>query len=185
MGATVQTSPRVLPRAVSYAEVALPGAAIGLLSGAFAAGVAALAHLPAGMVAAIGVGLGVPLALFGMLYCVLLAAGRVGVGAVGPVALLWLVGFPLSRLVDEFVVAQAIGQESVLREPLASFLLFQAMLSLGYAIGFLWLHERLAPRWLLRITGHNDVAATLVARYVEHVSSVGARRRERAADRGR
>ncbi|RCV48403.1 hypothetical protein [Marinitenerispora sediminis] len=184
MGAALHPGPRGRSRAACYAEVAVPGAAIGLLSGAFAGGVASLAGLPAAMVAAIAVGLGAPLALFGGLYCVLLAAGRIGVGAVGPVALLWLVGFPLSRLADEFVVAQVLGQESVLREPLLSFLLFQAMLSLGYAIGFLWLHERLAPRWLLRITGHNDVAATLVARYVEHVSSVRARPR-RAADRGR
>ncbi|MFC4566052.1 hypothetical protein ACFO4E_29710 [Nocardiopsis mangrovi] len=172
-----------LPTTVRYAEVAVPGIAIGLVAGAFAAGVAALAGLPAVQTVTIAAALGIPLALLGAGYCVLLAMGRFGVGAVGPAALYWLVGFPLARLIDEYAVAQVLGHDSVLREPLLSFLLFQALLSIGFAIGFLWLHERLAPSWLIRIRGHNPVAADLVERYLNQVEALD-RRRARAPRAG-
>ncbi|MDA8368395.1 MAG: hypothetical protein M0026_00810 [Nocardiopsaceae bacterium] len=165
-----------LPAVTQYAEVAVPGAVIGLVAGAFAAGVAAIAGLPGVQVATIAAGLGIPLALLGAGYCVLLALGRFGVGAVGPVAVYWVIGFPLARLADEYAVAQVLGNDTVLREPLLSFLAFQAMLSIGFAIGFLWLHERLAPHWLVRIRGHNGVAAGLVQRYLQQVEALDRRR---------
>ncbi|MUL44131.1 hypothetical protein FZ103_23720 [Streptomonospora sp. PA3] len=180
---------RHMPVALQYAEVAVPGAGVGLVAGAFAAGVAAMAGLPAVQIATIATGLGVPLALLGAGYCVLLALGKFGVGALGPVAFYWLIGFPLARLVDQFAVATVLGHDQVLREPLLSFLLFQAMLSMGFAIGFLWLHERIAPHLLIRIQYHNPVAAGLVERYVEQATKLEARRRtakeEREAKRAR
>ncbi|MFC4000013.1 hypothetical protein ACFOVU_29140 [Nocardiopsis sediminis] len=178
MGAQIAAAGGV-PTAVRYAEVAAPGAAIGLVAGVFAAAVASLAGLPLVQITTIAAALGVPLALFGAGYCALLAAGRFGVGAVGPAALYWLVGFPLARLIDEYAVAQVLGHDSVLREPLPAFLLFQALLSVGFTIGFLWLHERLAPHWFIRIRGHNPVAADLVERYLQQVDALD-RRRARA-----
>ncbi|QBI54212.1 hypothetical protein [Streptomonospora litoralis] len=181
---THATAPRPVPAALHYAEVAVPGAVIGLVAGAFAAGVAALAGLPAVQIATIATGLGIPLALLGAGYCALLAAGRFGVGAVGPVALYWLVGFPLARLLDQYTVATVLGYDQILSEPLLSFLAFQAMLSIGFAIGFLWLHERLAPHLLIRIQRHNPVAADLVRRYVEQAAA-SAKRPASSAGRGR
>ncbi|MFD0772708.1 hypothetical protein ACFQZ2_02095 [Streptomonospora algeriensis] len=180
---------RQMPAVLQYAETAVPGVGIGLIAGAFAAGVAAMAGLPAVQIATIATGLGIPLALLGAGYCVLLAVGRFGVGALGPVAFYWLIGFPLARLVDQYTVAAVLGHEDVLREPLLSFLAFQAMLSMGFAIGFLWLHERIAPHMLLRIKDHNPVAAGLVERYVSQATELEERRHtaahERAAKRGR
>ncbi|GAA1070848.1 hypothetical protein [Nocardiopsis composta] len=151
--------------ALHYAEAALPGAAIGLVAGSFGAVTAVLAGLGAGLTGAIAVGMGAPLALLGGVYGVLVGRGVIAPGAIGPTALFWVVGFPAARLAEEAFVAAAVGHGAVLREPLPWFLLFQAMLSLGFAIGFLWLHERLAPRWFRRIASHNPVAAGLAAHY--------------------
>lgn len=171
--------PILLPKTASlqhHVEVCLPGAAIGLVAGLFAAAVGALAGLPLALVCTLGAGLGVPLALWGAGYCVLLARGFFQVGAVAPLALYWLAGFPLARLIDSYATAWVLGGTAP-GEPLLSFLAFQAMLSFGFTIGFLWLHERIAPRWLLRVRGHNPVAASLVERYMEHVDHVRKRRR--------
>ncbi|MFE3459879.1 hypothetical protein ACFXKD_20235 [Nocardiopsis aegyptia] len=165
------------------AEVAVPGAAIGLLAGLFAMAVGMMAGLPPAVTVTIAAGLGVPLALFGAGYCVLLARGVFGIGAVAPLALYWFVGFPLSRLIDSYAVAAVLGSDTVLDEPLLSFLALQAMLSFGFTIGFLWLHERIAPRWLLRVRDHNAVAADLVERYMEHAAHLNQRRGARGPRR--
>lgn len=161
---------------LDHAEVALPGALIGLVAGLFATGVAMMAGLSPQVTFALAAGLGVPLALLGAGYCVLLARGVFQVGAVAPMALYWLVGFPLARLIDSYAVAWALGDDTVLGEPLLSFLALQAMLSMGFTIGFLWLHERIAPHWLLRVRDHNPVAASLVERYMEHAAHLDRRR---------
>ncbi|WP_047870682.1 hypothetical protein [Nocardiopsis sp. RV163] len=161
---------------LDHVEIALPGALIGLVAGLFATAVAATAGLTPVVALALSAGLGAPLALFGAGYCVLLARGVFQVGAVAPMAVYWLVAFPLSRLIDSCAVAWALGGGTVLGEPLLSFLAFQAMLSTGFTIGFLWLHERIAPRWLLRVRGHNPVAASLVERYLEHAVHLDRRR---------
>nr|BFE88099.1 hypothetical protein GCM10020093_107000 [Planobispora longispora] len=65
---------------------------------------------------------------------------------------------------------------------MAGFLGYQAMVSLGFAIGFVWLHERLMPYWLLRLRGHNPYARELLDRYVAHAEvlrSAAGRRRTR------
>ncbi|SJZ34344.1 hypothetical protein SAMN02745673_00006 [Marinactinospora thermotolerans DSM 45154] len=182
MGTRQRATPTVTG-ALAYAEVALPGALIGVAAGAFGAGTAALAGLPLPLILTITAGLGVPLALAGGCYCVLLALGRLRIGAVAPAALYWAVAFPAARLVEEAAMAWYLGQATLLREPLWSFLLFQAMLSVGYAIGFLWLHERLAPRWLLATSGHNPVAGDLAGRYLRHLEVISRRRTPAATGR--
>ncbi|OOC55647.1 MULTISPECIES: hypothetical protein [Nocardiopsis] len=159
-----------------HVEVAVPGAAIGPVVGLFAAGVGVLAGLPVEVTLTLALAMGGPIALLGAGYCVLLARGVFTIGSVAPLALYWLVGFPLVRLFDSYAVAQVVGSDTVLGEPLLSFLALQAMLSFGFTIGFLWLHERIAPRWLLRIRGHNPVAAALVERYMEHADHLNRRR---------
>ncbi|MBR8742646.1 hypothetical protein [Nocardiopsis sp. MG754419] len=182
MGAPV--SLRAEGTLLHHLEMAAPGALIGAVAGLFAMGVGMMAGLPPALTGTVALALGGPLALLGAVYCVLLARDVFPVGAVAPLALYWLVGFPLARLFDSHAVAWVMGGPA-LREPLLSFLALQAMLSFGFTIGFLWLHERIAPHWLLRIRGHNPVAEALFQRYLVHAVHMDRRRAERRARRGR
>ncbi len=164
---------------VALAEVAVPGVVIGVLCGLFAALISTLGGLSLGYMTTAAVAMGIPMALAGGGYCVLLALGRFQIGTVGPMAAYWAVCFPLARLIHEVVMAYTFDYDTVLREPLWSFLLFQAMLSVGFAIGFLWLHERLTPRWLLRIEAHNPLAASLLDRYSAHAATMLRRKEEK------
>jgi hypothetical protein len=77
------------------AELAMPGVVIGLLGGAIAAGISLAAGLAPEVALISGVALGVPLALAGAGYEILLAQGRVALGMLTPVALYWAIAFPL------------------------------------------------------------------------------------------
>ncbi len=125
---------------------AVPGAAVGLAAGVIAGGLAALVGQPLSWAAVTVVALGVPLALLGGGLGVLLASGRLPRGRFAPVALFWLAGFPLARLVHEIAVGLVLTGRFRLPPDLAGFLAYQGLVSLGWAIGFLWLHERIALR---------------------------------------
>ncbi|MDF2711712.1 MAG: hypothetical protein K0R62_7364 [Nonomuraea muscovyensis] len=125
-------------------ELALPGATIGAAAGAMAGG------------------LTLPLALFGGLYGVLLGEGLLRHGTFGPSGLYWMAAFPLSRLFQDGVAGPGTT------EGVGAFLAFQAMVSLGFALGFVWVHERLMPHWLLRRATVNPRAAALLETYVRH-----------------
>lgn len=174
---------RVKGTPLDHLEVTVPGALIGTVAGLFAMGVGMLAGLPLALTGTIGLALGGPLALLGAGYCVLLARGVFPIGAVAPLALYWLVGFPLARLFDSHAAAWVLGDGPALREPLLSFLALQAMLSFGFTIGFLWLHERIAPHWLLRVRAHNPVAEALFQRYLQHAAHLNRRREGRRTRR--
>ncbi|MEU0493726.1 hypothetical protein ABZ249_31250 [Nocardiopsis sp. NPDC006139] len=175
--------------AAAHLEVAVPGAAIGAVAGLFATGLGMVAGLSPALTGTVGLALGLPLAVLGAAYSVLLARGVFPIGAVAPLALYWLLGFPAARLFDAHMVAWVTGG-TALREPLLSFLALQAMLSFGFTIGFLWLHERTMPHWLMRVRGHNPVAESLFQRYLEHAAHLHRRRgaggsRRRSRGRGR
>ncbi|WP_336204640.1 hypothetical protein [Nonomuraea sp. LPB2021202275-12-8] len=155
-------------------ELALPGASIGAGAGALAGGLTLLAGQPAGLVALSALSLAVPLAFFGGLYGVLLGHGVFRPGTFGPVGLYWIAGFPLSRLVQESLTG--IG----LADGVLPFLAYQAMLSLGFAIGFLWLHERFMPPWLLRHAEGNPRAETLLSQYISHAEQMRPRSKKGA-----
>jgi len=159
------------------AEVAFPGAAIGLGAGVVAGGVAAVAGLSPGYVALTTLGLGLPLALFGAGYDLLLASGRLRLGGVTPAVLYWLPAFPVSRLIHEMLLDVGLGREVGLPEALLPFLAYQAILSAGFAIGFLWLHEHLGPLWWPRIRDHNPVAARYVSLYTRQAAALESRKR--------
>jgi hypothetical protein len=54
--------------------------------------------------------------------------------------------------------------------------------SAGFAIGFLWLHERVAPRWWQRLAERDEAAERVYLRYAEHAQAVfEAKERRRAA----
>ncbi|MGW0807452.1 hypothetical protein [Nonomuraea sp. NPDC002799] len=154
-------------------ELALPGASIGAVAGAMAGGLTLFAGQPTGMAALSALALAVPLALFGGLYGMLLGHGLFRPGTFGPVGLYWLVAFPVSRLVQESL-AGAGPADGVL-----PFLGYQAMVSLGFAIGFVWLHERLLPHWLMRRAAGNPLAKELLTQYVRLAQMTRTRRGNR------
>lgn len=157
-----------MPDVRSLTEVGLPGFAVGLLAGVVAGGLAAVVGQPTDWAAVTGLTLGVPLGLLGAGYGVLIALGRVRLGGFAPAALYWLIGFPLARLLQEVLTGLLLAGRPQLPPNVAGFLAYQGLVSVGFAIGFLWLHERIAPRWWLRMDGHNRVAADVLARYAAH-----------------
>lgn len=153
-----------LPRRM--AELALPGALVGGLAGGFAGLLASIGGQTPGWAAVTAVTLAAPLALFGAGYSLLLAAGTFRPGVFAPAALYWLIGFPLARLLHELLASTLLaGRPTLPDEPLA-FLAYQALVSVGFAIGFIWMHERLMPRWLLRVRDHNPAAHTVLSHYL-------------------
>lgn len=160
----------------------LPGLAVGFVAGVVAGGLAAFAGQPAGWALVSAVTLGVPLALAGGGYTLLLINERVRLGGFAPAALFWLVAFPLCRLLHEILTTLILTGRPVLPPDPLGFLVYQGLVSAGFAIGFLWLHERLAPRWWQRLARQDEVAERVYLRYAEHARAVfEARERRRAA----
>jgi hypothetical protein len=158
------------------AELVAPGFLIGMIAGAIGGGVAALGGLAAGYVIGTTVGLGVPLAAFGAGYSLLLASGRIRLGGVAPAALYWLLAFPVARVIHEVSIDVLSGRAVALPDGLVKFVVFQALVSVGYAIGFIWMHEYVFGRWWIRIRDHNPVAARYVAQYTRQASRTSAQK---------
>ncbi|WP_188190174.1 hypothetical protein [Nonomuraea sp. SYSU D8015] len=152
-------------------ELALPGASIGAVAGAMAGGLTLFAGAPTGVAAVSALALAAPLALFGGLYGVLLGHGVLRPGTFGPAGLYWMAAFPLSRLLQESVAG--VGG---MADGLLPFVAYQAMVALGFAIGFVWMHERLMPYWLLRRAGANPRAKALLGSYVRYAEALRARK---------
>lgn len=153
-------------------EVALPGALIGLLGGAVAGGLAGLAGLPGAVTVIAAVALALPLAVAGAGYDLLLAAGKMRLGGVAPAVVYWLVAFPLARLIHQGASSFAAVGAFSYPDGVWSFLAYQAILSIGFTIGFIWLHEHLGPVWWLRIRGHNPVAGRYVEQYMQQAAAM-------------
>ncbi|GLW05067.1 hypothetical protein Misp01_01970 [Microtetraspora sp. NBRC 13810] len=165
-------------------ELALPGLAIGVTGGLIAGGLSLLAGQPPGWALASMLTLAIPMGLIGGGYSLLMAYGifRPGVFATG--GLYWFVGFPVSRLIQEAGSSTIIYGAPHLREDVLSFLAYQALVSLGFAIGFVWLHERLTPSWLMRVQHRNPDAQRLLAKYVQHAELLWRGQEQRRAARG-
>lgn len=157
-----------VPGVRGLAEVALPGFVIGLIAGVVAGGLAVLAGQPTDWAAVTGLTLGVPLGLLGGCYGLLIALGKVRLGGFAPVALYWLIGFPACRLFQEVLTGLVLTGRPRVPPDVLGFLAYQGIVSAGFAIGFLWLHERMAPHWWLRVAPHNPLAAAILARYAAH-----------------
>lgn len=154
------------------AEVTLPGAVIGFSGGLITGGMAVGGGLPLGYAIIAALGLGIPLAILGAGYDWILASGRIRLGGVAPAALYWLLGFPIARLLHEVFLDIGAGRELALPEGILPFLAYQAILSLGYTIGFIWLHENLGAYWWIRIRDHNPVAARYVSQYTRQAATL-------------
>lgn len=161
----------------------LPGAGIGAIAGVFAGLATLVVGLPPGLALVNGLGLGIPMALFGGAYTILCAYGIARVGVFAPCALYWLVGYPVSRIVQEMSAGVYLDGSLGLSTDLLAFYLFNALLAPGLAFGFIWLHERLAPPWLLHIRDQNHLAAGLAAAYLTYAQRVFEQKERRAAIR--
>jgi len=160
-------------------ELAVPGAVVGMAAGFVAGGLALVVGQPPGWAMVTALTFGVPLALLGGLYGVLVGSGKVRIGVFAPAALFWFVGFPPARLAHEVLSGLVLGGVAGWPSDLVGFLAYQAMVSLGWAIGFLWLHERIAPGWLRRVRAGNPRAAELFERYVVHAAALAEARERR------
>jgi hypothetical protein len=149
-------------------EVAVPGAVIGGIASVVVGVMAMVVGQPVTWALVGMLALGVPFALVGGTYGALVALGYAVPGVFVPAALLWLVGFPLSRLAHETLTPVLLGGSPTPPADVLAFLAFQGLVSLGFAIGFIWLHERVAPYWFMRVKDHNPLGHRLYVRYVEH-----------------
>jgi hypothetical protein len=173
-------------RATQLAEISAPSAAIGIIAGALVGGMSMIAGLPAGWAIVATLTMGVPLALFGAGYAVLVTLGHIKVGVFAPAALYWMIGFPVSRLAYETLTPVLLGGGPRPPADILTFLAYQGLVSLGFAIGFIWMFERITPPWLVNIKDHNPAAEQLYTRYAHHAAvmwETRERRRARRADR--
>jgi hypothetical protein len=123
----------------------IPGMVTGFVTGLLVGGLAAVAGAPTSFVIVAALGLGVPLAIFGIIYDALLDAGRIPFGRIAPVALYGILTFPIARLVQEILLTVIFGQGITLQQEsgVLSFLVFQGIMGFGYGIGFLMIHSQI------------------------------------------
>jgi hypothetical protein len=139
-------------------EMSAPGAAIGLLGGVIAGGLLAISGLSLPITLLATVLLAVPLMAAGAAYEILLAKGRIPMGTVAGAAMVWVVAWPVIRVVHGAVVDLIAGNGIATPNGILSFFVYQALVAVPFAIGFWWLHENFAPRWWFRIRDRNPVA---------------------------
>lgn len=155
-------------RVRELAEVGLPGFAVGFIAGTVAGLMALVVGQPLGWAMVAALTLGLPLGLLGAVYSILIALGKVRIGGFAPVCLFWLIGFPLSRLLQEVLTRLVLTGELGGPPDVLGFLAYQGLISAGFAFGFLWMHERLAPQWWRRMSTHNPAALRVYERYASH-----------------
>jgi hypothetical protein len=140
------------------AELSAPGAAIGLLGGVIAGGLLAISGLSLPITLVAGFLLAVPLAMAGAVYEILLAKGKIPMGTVAGAAMVWVVAWPVIRVVHGAVVDLIAGNGIATPNGILGFFIYQMIVSVPFAIGFWWLHENFAPRWWFHIRDRNPVA---------------------------
>jgi hypothetical protein len=116
----------------------------GLLTGLLVGALAALAGASTGYIVVSALGLGIPLAIFGIAFDALMDAGRIPFGRIAPVALYGVLTFPIARLVQELLLTAIFGEGITLQHEwgVLSFLIFQGIMGFGYGIGFLMIHSQ-------------------------------------------
>jgi hypothetical protein len=140
------------------ADFSAPGAAIGLLGGVIAGALLAISGLSLALTLVAAIGLAVPLALTGSVYEILLAKGRLPMGTLSGAAMVWAVAWAPIRVIHAAVVDVFAGNPVAMPQGFASFVVYQILVSVPFAIGFWWLHENFAPRWWFHIRNRNPVA---------------------------
>ena len=162
------------------AELALPGVAIGLLGGAIAGGLSAAGGVALDVALFAGIALGVPLALAGAGYEILLARGRVPLGMLTPVALYWAVAFPVVRVLHAGLLDLYAGPDVAVPYGWLDFVIYQVLLSVAFGIGYWWLHENFAPRWWFHLRDRNPVADFFIRHQLQYAAAAEQERRRRS-----
>ena len=123
----------------------IPGMAIGFAAGLLVGALAVVASAPTGFVIVAALGLGIPLAIFGIIYDVLLDAGKLNFGYAAPTALYGVLTFPIARLLQELLLTAIFGEGITLQQEsgVLSFLAYQGIMGFGYGIGFLMIHGQI------------------------------------------
>ena len=123
----------------------IPGMTIGFVAGAIVGALAAFVGAPTGYIIVAALGLGIPLAIFGILYDALLDAGKLNFGYAAPSALYGVLTFPVARLVQELLLTAVFGQGITLQQEanVLQFLVYQGIMGFGYGIGFLMIHNQI------------------------------------------
>jgi hypothetical protein len=163
-------------------ELTLPGVAIGVLGGVILGVVVAGGGASFDVALFGALTLGVPLAAAGAGYELLLAQGKIPLGVLTPVALYWAVAFTVCRVFQTALLDLYAGSEVAVPHGWLDFLAYQALVSVGFGIGYWWLHENFAPLWWLRIRDRNPVADHFVSvklQYAEAADAQRARREQR------
>src|ERR687884_334007 len=123
----------------------IPGMVIGFIAGLMVGALAAVANASTGYIIVAALGLGIPLAIFGIIYDALLDAGKLNFGYAAPTALYGVLTFPVARLIQELLLTAIFGQGITLQQEsnVLSFLAYQAIMGFGYGIGFLMIHGQI------------------------------------------
>jgi hypothetical protein len=161
------------------AELTVPGVAIGLLGGVILGVVVAGGGASFDVALFAALTLGLPLAAAGAGYEILMAQGRIPLGVLTPVALYWAVAFTVCRVFQTALLDLYAGSEVAVPHGWLDFLAYQALVSVGFGIGYWWLHENFAPLWWFRIRERNPVADHLVRVKLEFAGAVEAQRERR------
>jgi hypothetical protein len=160
-------------------ELTLPGVAIGLLTGVILGVLVAGGGEPFHVALFAAVTLAVPLSVAGAGYELLVAQGRIPLGVLTPVALYWAVAFTVARVFQTALLDLYAGGEAAVPHGWLDFLAYQALVSVGFGIGYWWLHENFAPLWWLRIRERNPVADYFVRVKLQAVGAAEASRATR------
>ena len=160
-------------------ELTLPGVAIGVLGGVILGVVIGGGGASFDVALFAALTLGVPLALAGAWYEILMGQGRIPLGVLTPVALYWAVAFTVCRVFQTALLDLYAGSEVAVPHGWLDFLAYQALVSVGFGIGYWWLHENFAPLWWFRIRERNPVADHLVRVKLEFAGAVEAQREHR------
>ena len=126
-------------------QLKIPGMVIGFVAGLIVGALAAVGGAPTNFIIIAALGLGIPLAIFGMIYDMLLDAGKLNFGYAAPTALYGVLTFPVARLIQELVLTAIFGEGITLQQEsgVLSFLVYQAIMGFGYGIGFLMIHNQI------------------------------------------
>ena len=161
------------------AEIAMPGVVIGLLGGLIAAILGAAGGLDPDVALVAGVALGVPLALGGAGYEMLLARGRIPLSMLAPVALYWVVAFTVARVVNAAVLKVYAGESVAVPYGWLDFVVYQMLLSVAFGVGYWWLHENFAPRWWFHLRDRNPVADHFIREKLDYAGKAEAELKRR------
>jgi hypothetical protein len=148
---------------------------IGFTAGLMVGALAAVANASTGYIIVAALGLGIPLAIFGMIYDALLDAGKLNFGYAAPTALYGTLTFPIARLVQELLLTAIFGQGITLQQEanVLQFLVFQGIMGFGYGIGFLMIHNQIIPEARQRRTASGRREASITSRCASTVPFAG------------